>query len=79
MSRAAGRVAITITLVAWAGFALSARLIAFSSLGSLEVAVLRYVTAVILLVPWWRSAWRELRTQRPFRMILMAVCSGLPF
>lgn len=79
MSRAAGRVAITITLIAWAGFALSARLIAFSSLSSLEVAVLRYVTAVILLVPWWRSAWREIRTQRPFRMILMAVCSGLPF
>lgn len=74
-----GLAAITVTVCAWAGFALSARAITHSALTPLEVNAIRYLTPTLLLLPWWRQAWREARAAGARNCALVAIGGGLPF
>ncbi|MEV6343591.1 EamA family transporter [Actinoplanes sp. NPDC051851] len=79
MKRTAGLVAMAVTVVVWAGFALSIRGIGASSLTTADAALIRFGLPVVLLSPWIPRTLRALRTERP--LVAGAVClgAGLPY
>lgn len=77
--RMAGYIAITITVALWAGFALSIRSIAASSLLATDVALIRYAIPALLLLPFLPSRWASLRRAAPSALLMIAVGAGLPF
>lgn len=78
-ARMAGYIAITITVAIWAGFALSIRSIAASSLPATDVALIRYTIPALLLLPFLPSRWASLRRAAPSALPMIAVGAGLPF
>lgn len=77
--RMAGYIAIAITVAIWAGFALSIRSIAASSLLATDVALIRYAIPALLLLPFLPSRWSSLRRAPSSALSMIAVGAGLPF
>ncbi|RAK25651.1 EamA-like transporter family protein [Actinoplanes lutulentus] len=67
------------TVVVWAGFALSIRGIGASGLTTMDVALIRFTTPVILLSPWIPRTLRSLSRERPAVVAALCVGAGLPY
>lgn len=78
-TRAVGFVAIALAMTSWVGFALTTRAIAHSEFTVIDVQAIRYVVPALLLLPWWRRAWREVRRSSLRGCGLIAVGGGVPF
>ncbi|GAB4098286.1 DMT family transporter [Sinomonas halotolerans] len=83
-SPAGGYAAIALTVLMWAGFALSMRGIALSGLTPVDVALIRFALPVLVLAPWLPRAVREAHdaAARPggkLALVLIASGAGLPF
>jgi drug/metabolite transporter (DMT)-like permease len=72
-----GAGALAATVVLWSSFALSAKGIGESSLSTIDVALIRFLTPAALLVPWIPRTVRALRQERP-RALLLLLVGGLP-
>ncbi|MDR6319331.1 drug/metabolite transporter (DMT)-like permease [Actinoplanes couchii] len=75
--RNTGLAALGLAVLLWASFALTIRGIGGSGLTAVDVAVLRFVTPVLLLTPWLPRAVRAVRRERPG--VVACLClAGLP-
>jgi drug/metabolite transporter (DMT)-like permease len=72
-----GAGALAATIVLWSSFALSAKGIGASSLTTVDVALIRFLTPVVLLIPWVLRTVRALRRERPGAVLLLLI-GGLP-
>lgn len=72
-----GAGALAATVVLWSSFALSAKGIGASSLSPIDVALIRFLTPAVLLVPWIPRTVRVLRQERPGVLLLLLI-GGLP-
>ncbi|WP_181038580.1 DMT family transporter [Arthrobacter sp. ZGTC131] len=75
-TRLMGAGALAATVVLWSSFALSAKGIGASSLATIDVALIRFLTPAVLLVPWIPRTVRALRRERPGALLLLI--GGLP-
>ena len=76
-TRVMGAGALAATIVLWSSFALSAKGIGASSLTTVDVALIRFLTPVVLLIPWVPRTVRALRRERPGAVLLLLI-GGLP-
>lgn len=76
-TRVMGAGALAATIVLWSSFALSAKGIGASSLTTVDVALIRFLTPVVLLIPWVLRTVRALRRERPGAVLLLLI-GGLP-
>lgn len=74
-----GYVAMVLTLIIWASFAVNMRFVSESSLLSGDVAMLRFCVPALVLLPWWKSTWGRIRTQPILPTVAIAVGAGFPF
>ncbi|BBH69057.1 membrane protein [Actinoplanes sp. OR16] len=74
-----GLAAMAATVVVWAGFALSIRGIGASSLTTMDAALLRFTTPVVLLSPWIPRTLRSLSGERPAVIAALCAGAGLPY
>lgn len=74
-----GLLAMALTVLVWAGFALSVRAISSSSWTPADVALLRFGMPLLVLAPWLPRSLRRLRGERPAVLAALAVGAGLPF
>ncbi|MEU4623891.1 DMT family transporter [Actinoplanes sp. NPDC023801] len=74
-----GLAAMAVTVAVWAGFALSIRGIGASSLTTMDTALIRFVTPLLLLGPWIPRTLRRLRGERPVVLAGLCAGAGLPF
>lgn len=72
-----GACALAATIVLWSSFALAAKGIGASSLTTIDVAIIRFLTPVVLLIPWVPRLVRALRRERPGVLVLLLI-GGLP-
>lgn len=77
--RTIGVTAIAATVLAWSGFALGIRGIANSHLNVGDVAMIRFLVPVLVLLPWLPRSLRALRRQRPAAMAAVMCGAGLPY
>jgi drug/metabolite transporter (DMT)-like permease len=70
---------MAVTVAVWAGFALSIRGIGASSLTTVDAALIRFVTPLLLLSPWIPRTLRQARAERPIVLAGLCVGAGLPF
>lgn len=75
-TRLIGAGALAATVVLWSSFALSAKGIGASSLTTIDVALIRFLTPAVLLIPWIPRTVRVLRRERPGALLLLI--GGLP-
>jgi len=78
-AKIAGCVAICVTVLIWAGFALSIRHIGASALTVADVALIRFGVPTLLLLPFLPSRWQALRAVRPGDAFMVIAGAGLPF
>lgn len=78
-SQQSGYIAIFVTMLIWAGFALSVRTIGKSPLTTADVALLRFGIPSLLLLPFLPSRWAKLSSLNPLHILMILVGSGLPF
>lgn len=76
-TRLMGAGALAATVVLWSSFALSAKGIGASSLTTIDVALIRFLTPAALLIPWIPRMVRALRRERPGVLLLLLI-GGLP-
>ena len=76
-TRLMGAGALAATVVLWSSFALSAKGIGASSLAPIDVALIRFLTPAVLLIPWIPRTVRALRRERPGILPLLLI-GGLP-
>lgn len=76
-TRVMGVGALAATIVLWSSFALSAKGIGASSLTTVDVALIRFLTPAVLLIPWVPRTVRALRRERPGAVHLLLI-GGLP-
>lgn len=76
-TRLMGAGALAATIVLWSSFALSAKGIGASSLTTVDVALIRFLTPVVLLIPWIPRTVRALRREQPGALLLLLI-GGLP-
>lgn len=76
---ARGLLAMALTVLVWASFALSVRAIATSAWTPADVALLRFGVPLLVLAPWLPRSLRRLRAERPAVLAALAVGAGLPF
>ncbi|WP_260680927.1 DMT family transporter [Arthrobacter sp. KBS0703] len=76
-TRLMGAGALAATIVLWSSFALSAKGIGASSLTTVDVALIRFLTPAVLLIPWIPPTVRALRREQPDALLLLLV-GGLP-
>lgn len=74
-----GLLAMALTVLVWAAFALSIRAIATSAWDPADVALLRFGVPLLVLAPWLPRSLRRLRGERPAVLAALAVGAGLPF
>ncbi|WP_433832090.1 DMT family transporter [Actinoplanes sp. CA-015351] len=79
MRKPLGWAAMAATVVVWAGFALSIRGIGASGLTTMDVALIRFTTPVVLLSPWIPRTLRSLSGERPVVIAALCVGAGLPY
>ena len=72
-----GIAALSVAVIMWASFALTIRGIGSSSLTPADVALMRFGTPAVLLAPWIPRALRQLRSEKPLVLVLLAA-GGLP-
>jgi drug/metabolite transporter (DMT)-like permease len=72
-----GMAALMATVVLWSSFALSARAIHDSSLTTIDVAMIRFLTPLVLLAPWLPRTLKAVRHEWPGAVAAIAV-GGLP-
>lgn len=77
MGRWLGTGALALTVVLWSSFALSTRGIGDSSLTTIDVALLRFITPIVMLAPLLPRTLRALATARPVTVMLLLI-GGLP-
>ncbi|GIE30976.1 hypothetical protein Ait01nite_040210 [Actinoplanes italicus] len=70
---------MAVTVAVWAAFALGIRGIGTSSLTTMDAALIRFVTPLLLLSPWIPGTLRRLRGERPTVLAGMCAGAGLPF
>ncbi|MDP2574408.1 DMT family transporter [Vibrio penaeicida] len=73
-----GYVVITFVLMIWTGFALSIRAIGSSPLATADVALMRFLIPVILLLPFTYRYLHEIRRAK-VRDVLLILLGGVPF
>ncbi|MFD5512005.1 DMT family transporter [Streptomyces sp. NPDC127051] len=77
--QAKGTLALVVTVLIWAAFALSARALSSSSLLPADAALLRFGVPVLVLAPaLWRSR-RRIAAVRPATALKIACGAGVPF
>ncbi|MFI8259697.1 MULTISPECIES: DMT family transporter [unclassified Streptomyces] len=77
--RAKGSVALAVTVLIWAAFALSARALSSSSLLPADAALLRFGVPLLVLAPaLWRRR-RRMAAVRPATALKIACGAGVPF
>jgi drug/metabolite transporter (DMT)-like permease len=74
-----GLAAMAVTIVVWAGFALTVRGIGGSGLTTMDAALIRFTVPVLLLAPWIPRTLRRLRAERPAVVAGLCVGAGLPY
>jgi drug/metabolite transporter (DMT)-like permease len=74
-----GYVAMVLTVLIWAGFALSIRAIGASPLAPVDVALIRFGLPTVLLLPFLPSRWAMLRRVKPLSALMVLVGGGVPF
>ncbi|PWJ48806.1 EamA-like transporter family protein [Quadrisphaera granulorum] len=74
-----GLLAMALTVLVWASFALSIRAIATSSWTPADVALLRFGLPLLVLAPWLPRALRRVRGERPAVLAALAIGAGLPY
>jgi len=70
---------MVLTVLIWAGFALSIRAIGASPLAAGDVALIRFGLPTLLLLPFLPSRWSMLRRVKPLSALMILVGAGLPF
>ncbi|GAA4935687.1 DMT family transporter [Actinoplanes utahensis] len=70
---------MAVTVMVWAGFALSVRGIGVSTLTTADAALIRFGVPVLLLAPWIPRTIRRLRAERPAVLAGLLVGAGLPY
>ncbi len=73
----AGPAALLATVLLWSSFALTTRALGTSGLTTLDLALLRFATPLVLLAPWVAGALRRARRERMSTLALLLV-GGLP-
>ncbi|MCX6407780.1 MAG: EamA family transporter [Propionibacteriales bacterium] len=73
----AGPAALLATILLWSSFALTTRALGTSGLTTLDVALLRFATPLVLLAPWVPGALRRARHERVGTLALV-LGGGLP-
>ncbi|MER6776656.1 MULTISPECIES: DMT family transporter [unclassified Streptomyces] len=77
--QAKGAVALSVTVLIWAAFALSARALSSSSLLPADAALLRFGVPLLVLAPaLWRRR-RQMAAVRPATALKIACGAGVPF
>lgn len=74
-----GLLAMALTVLVWASFALSVRAVAGSGWTPADVALLRFGMPLLVLAPWLLRSLRRLRGERPAVLAALAVGAGLPY
>ena len=74
-----GYAAMVLTVLIWAGFALSIRAIGASPLAAADVALIRFGLPTLLLLPFLPSRWSMLRRVKPLSALMILAGAGLPF
>lgn len=74
-----GYAAMALTVVVWAGFALSARATSGSPLAFADVAMIRALVPTLIFLPFLPSRWSMIRRAGPVACTTIAVGAGLPF
>ena len=74
-----GYAAMVLTVLIWAGFALSIRAIGASPLAAADVALIRFGLPTLLLLPFLPSRWPMLRRVKPLSALMILAGAGLPF
>lgn len=72
-----GMAALIATVVLWSSFALSARAIHDSSFTTIDVAMIRFLTPLVVLAPWLPRTLKAVRREWPGAVAVIAV-GGLP-
>ncbi|UBV45294.1 DMT family transporter (plasmid) [Deinococcus taeanensis] len=78
-TRLLGWTALFVTVLIWAGFALTIRAIGASPLTSADVALIRFLVPGVLLLPVLRSRWAALKSAPRQAAALIVLGAGLPF
>lgn len=73
-----GYAAMVLTVLIWAGFALSIRAIGASPLAPADVALIRFGLPTLLLLPFLPSRWPMLRRVKPLSALMVLVGGGVP-
>ncbi|MFC4072775.1 DMT family transporter [Actinoplanes subglobosus] len=74
-----GLAAMAVTVVVWAGFALSVRGIGASTLTTADAALIRFTVPLLVLAPWIPRTLRRLRDEQPVVLAGLCVGAGLPY
>jgi len=74
-----GWVAMSVTLLVWAGFSVSLRAISRSTLTSADVALIRFLVPAIALLPFIPARLAALKAMRLQHAVMIAIGAGLPF
>ncbi len=74
-----GYAAMVLTVLIWAGFALSIRAIGASPLAAADVALIRFGLPTLLLLPFLPSRWPMLRRVKPLSALMILAGAGVPF
>lgn len=76
---AIGYAAIAVTVIVWAGFALSIRYITASPLAVADVALMRFGVPTLVLLPFLPSRWKALRAIGGTDALMVIGGAGVPF
>jgi drug/metabolite transporter (DMT)-like permease len=76
--RLVGFVAMGVAVCSWAGFALSMRGAAASTLSQADLALIRFGVPLLVLAPWLPASLRRLRRQPRAALVAIVVGAGLP-
>lgn len=74
-----GYAAIVVTVLIWAGFAISIRSIGASKLSAADVAAIRFGLPSLLLLPFLPSRWSALRSVEIRAAFMLLFGGGVPF
>jgi drug/metabolite transporter (DMT)-like permease len=74
-----GWIAMSITVLIWAGFSVSLRAISHSTLSSADVALIRFLVPAIALLPFVRARLPALKAMQPLHALMIVIGAGLPF
>jgi drug/metabolite transporter (DMT)-like permease len=73
-----GYMAMTLVLFIWSGFCLSIRAIRSSALAPADVALLRFVVPIVILLPFMPGRFNAIK-QAPYKDLLLILLGGVPF